>query len=138
MSGTRLTSSILNFLVRLPFIVIAVALIYLNIRLYSTQDYNDSKGYDEDVYAQLQHLKVELHEKNARLKMQQLFPEGFVFVNVFYGLAWSDLISEHRDKAIVDEALNEVDWIIDELHSENGTYIFQEELPVPYGVFYKG
>ncbi len=102
-------------------------MIYLNIRLYSTQDYNNSKGYDEDVYAQLQHLKVELYEKNAGLKMQQLFPEGLVFVNVFYGLSWSDLISEHTDKAIIDEALNEIDWVIEELHSENGTYIFQEE-----------
>lgn len=79
-----------------------------------------------------------MHNKNAGLRMQNYFPEGFVFQNALYGLTWCDLINQDTDSSIRNEAILEIDWAIDELLSENGTYIFQEELPLKYGVFYRG
>lgn len=128
----------LNYLLKAPFCIALAVIVYLNVSLYSTQSYNAAKGYDEDVYAQLQHLKYELHENDAGIKMQGYYPEGFVFLNALYGLTWCELLSENTDTTIRNEAIKEVDWALDELLSKNGTYIFNEDLPVPYGVFYKG
>ncbi|PCJ66472.1 MAG: hypothetical protein COA58_06760 [Bacteroidetes bacterium] len=107
-------------------------------RLYHTQEYNSEKHYDEDVYAQLQHLKHEMHENNAAVKMQRFFPEGFLFQNALYGLTWSELVSPKTHASIKQEALKEIDWALSEMSSTNGTQIFSENLPLNYGVFYRG
>jgi hypothetical protein len=128
----------LKHLLKIPIYLILLVVIYLNVRLYHTQSYDREKDYDEDVYAQLQHLKGEMHSNAAAYKMQRLFPEGFVFQNALYGLTWCDLIHKDTDTSIRREALAEIDWAIDELLSENGTAIFSENLPLKYGVFYRG
>lgn len=129
---------LLNYLIKIPFCIALTVIIYLNISLYSTQSYNKEKGYDEDVYAQLQYLKYELHENNAGMEMQHLFPEGFIFLNALYGLTWCELISDNTDSTIKKEALAEVDWAIEELNSENAKHLFKDELLLNYGVFYRG
>ena len=128
----------LKTLLKIPLYLILLAVIAININLYSTQEYNTSAGYDEDVYAQLQHLKGEMHSNAAAYKMQRLFPEGFIFQNVLYGLTWCDLIQDETDESIQQEALTEIDWAIEELLSENGTEIFNENLTPKYGIFYRG
>jgi hypothetical protein len=129
---------VLKYLLKIPLYLILLAVVAFNINLYSTQEYSNEKKYDEDVYAQLQHLKDEMHSNAAAYKMQRIFPEGFVFQNALYGLTWCDLIHKDPDTSICREALAEIDWAIDELLSENGTDIFNEDLPLKYGVFYRG
>lgn len=107
-------------------------------KLYHTQSYASQKGYDKDVYAQLQHLKYEMHTDAAANKMQRIFPEGFAFQNALYGLTWCDLITDKTEESIQQEALTEIDWAIEELLSENGTELFNENLTPKYGVFYRG
>lgn len=128
----------LKTLLKIPLYLILLAVIAININLYSTKEYNTSAGYDEDIYAQLQHLKGEMHSNAAAYKMQRLFPEGFIFQNVLYGLTWCDLIQDETDESIQQEALTEIDWAIEELLSENGTEIFNENLTPKYGILYRG
>jgi hypothetical protein len=125
-------------LLKLPTYFLLTLLLYFNVRLYHTQSFDSEKNYDKDAYAQLQHLKNELHNHHAAMQMQGEFPEGFVFMNSLYGLTWCDLIQKNTDSSIRNEALAEIDWALDELSSQNGTYIFQEDLPLKYGVFYRG
>ncbi len=129
---------LLNYLIKVPFYIALLVILYLNISLYSTQSYNEDRGYDEDVYAQLQHLKYELHENAAGEKMQQIFPEGFVFLNALYGLTWCELISDNTDKDIKDEAVQEIDWALEQLNSENAKQLFKHDLLLKNGVFYRG
>ena len=124
--------------IRIPILLMAVVLVYFNIRLFHTQSYNADLGYDEDVYAQLQHLKMELHQNNAAIKMQQFFPEGFIFINALYALTWCELVDSNTDSTIKKEAIEEVDWAISEILSEYAKSSFNEELPLKYGVFYRG
>ena len=128
----------LNYILKIPIYLILLVILYLNISLYGTQDYNKSKGYDEDVYAQLQHLKHEMHDNNAGVNMQSIFPEGFVFQNALYGLTWCDLVNDKTDPKIKEEAIKEIDWALDEIHSTTGKAIFDPNLPLRYGVFYRG
>ncbi len=111
---------------------------YFNLRLYHNPTLNTTLGYNKDVYAQLQHLKTELHDNNAGTKMQQIFPEGFVFINALYALTWCDLVETNTDSTITKEAITEVDWAISEMLSEYAKSSFNEELPLKYGVFYRG
>lgn len=58
-----------------------IGLIYLNISLYHQPnfDFVDGQIINKDVYHQLHFLKKVLNE-GAGEEMQQLFPEGFIFI----------------------------------------------------------
>jgi len=57
----------------------------------------------EDVKKQLSYLKTEIHDKQLAERMQQLFPEGYIFTNALYGLAWCEhAISEKIDSEITN------------------------------------
>ena len=128
----------MRFLFKVFLTLGLIILLYFKIKLYHTQSYNNELHYDLDVYAQLQHLKNEMHNKNAARRMQSYYPEGFVFQNALYGLTWCDLLNNQTDLGVRTEALEEIDWAIAELCSEDGILYFQKDLPIPYGIFYQG
>jgi hypothetical protein len=109
-------------------------LFFFNVGFYYSPDFEASASgeWNEDVYHQLIHLKQEMHTGAAR-DMQKLFPEGDLFMNALYGLAWTDL--QHKPG---DEASEEIDWALAEMGSEKGRRIFSKNLPLAYGVFYRG
>jgi hypothetical protein len=80
----------------------------------------------------------------AAAKMQNLFPEGHLFMNALYGLAWADLATNlngdvpNEEAPVRAEAAQEVAWALAEMDSPKGRRIFQEKLPLPYGAFYRG
>jgi len=123
------------------FLMILVAVgIYLNFVIYYQPSFKAIQGgsYNESVYQQLQFLKTEMHN-DADEEMQALFPEGFVFINALYALTWSNLIqSTASESSIHQEDIKEIKWTIDQIETPKAKKIFDEQLAVPYGVFYTG
>ncbi len=69
--------------------------------------------------------------------MQQLFPEGYFFMNLLYGLSWAEYgkLSKDNDE-IFARAVNESRWALDNLESEKGSAVLDRYLNPPYGAFY--
>ncbi|MFD4353972.1 hypothetical protein ACFWPX_15565 [Nocardia sp. NPDC058518] len=67
---------------------------------------------------------------------QELFPEGYVFSNVLYGLAWVQ--AAHTDSGLRDDALRESRWALARVESDEGRAVFSPRLQPAYGVFWAG
>ncbi|MFD3743928.1 hypothetical protein [Nocardia sp. NPDC058633] len=67
---------------------------------------------------------------------QELFPEGYVFSNVLYGLAWVQ--AAHTDAALRDHALRAARWALARVESDEGRAVFSPRLQPAYGVFWAG
>ncbi|WP_020568530.1 hypothetical protein [Neolewinella persica] len=138
-------SKILKTGCKLFLLTLAGLLLYFNASFYYSPNFEDASNgtYNEDVYHQLQHLKGKMHA-GAASDMQRLFPEGHLFMNALYGLAWADFAApisatvSEREQPLLTEAHHEIDWALAEMDSPNGRRIFQEKLPLPYGAFYRG
>jgi hypothetical protein len=86
------------------------------------------------VRLQLAFLRERL-EGGADVEAQALFPEGYLFLNVLYGLAWVEL---GRRGVEPDRAADEAAWALSRAESPAGRAPFQESAIPPYGVFYAG
>ncbi|MFK7923760.1 MAG: hypothetical protein AB8H47_17505 [Bacteroidia bacterium] len=87
---------------------------------------------------QLRYLKDKLHAGAAK-EMQGVYPEGFVFLNVLYGLSWIEVAESISAKnELFEEAHSEINWVLSELASEDGFRVFEPNLDPAFGVFYKG
>lgn len=69
-------------------------------------------------------------------EMQRLFPEGYFFSYVLYGLSWGNLARRHPE--LRGQALEEAQWALKALDSEAGRAPFSEHTDPPLGVFYHG
>jgi hypothetical protein len=71
--------------------------------------------------------------------MQGYYPEGFVFMNVLYGLSWCEMASaaDHQS-GLYKEAHDEIQFSYDQVNSEKGKAVFEKDRPIPYGAFYTG
>ncbi|WP_446225324.1 hypothetical protein ACTWPB_09635 [Nocardia sp. IBHARD005] len=95
-------------------------------------------GLDEQPGAttrQLAFVRDQLDE-GSDTAAQELFPEGYVFSNVLYGLAWVQ--AAHTDSALRDDALRESRWALARLESDEGRAVFSPRLQPAYGVFWAG
>ncbi len=88
-----------------------------------------------DVIAQLRFLRAELGSRLGE-EMQGMFPEGYFFSHVLYGLAWADIA--RGDTSYRDEALREARWALERLGSASARAVFDARLRPAYGVFYVG
>ncbi|MEV0612481.1 hypothetical protein AB0I81_04085 [Nonomuraea sp. NPDC050404] len=92
-------------------------------------------GEPPGVRRQLAFLRSAL-DAGAGGQAQALFPEGYFFLHVLYGLSWVEL--GHRDKAAGQDALREARWALSRLDSPQGREPFSPDLEPAYGVFYRG
>ncbi|MCI5055198.1 MAG: hypothetical protein MRY83_03765 [Flavobacteriales bacterium] len=121
---------------KLFLILFGIYLFYINVRVNTRNEFKD--GYNLNVYYQLRYLKKVLHQ-GAADDMQKLFPEGFVFLNAVYALTWANLVSRvDQENTIFKEALQEMDWSLDQILSEKGTSVFSSNLNPSYGAYFKG
>ena len=91
-----------------------------------------------DVIAQLQFLRGAL-DRGAGEEMQQLFPEGFFFTHVLYGLAWVDVgATAAPDDPLRAQAIAEAWQAADRLDSPASLAPFSPALDPPFGVFVVG
>jgi hypothetical protein len=119
--------------------IIPVLIIYLNVRLYYKPSFNSNETeINTDLLKQLHFLKSSLHD-GAADEMQQVYPEGFIFMQAVYGLSWADVAkaSNHNSK-LRNEAQKEIQWAYSEVQSGKGRDRFDQTLPLPYGTYYTG
>jgi hypothetical protein len=132
---------IFKFILKIFSFLVISFLLFFNYSLYYNPTFieNEEGIYNEDLYHQLQFLKEELHSKQAGKKMQDIFPEGFMFINSLYGLSWINFLEEVKPNSeLYNEGTKEIDWTIKEIYSEEAKSIFNTSLPLEYGAFYSG
>lgn len=132
---------IFKFILKTLSFFIIFFLLFFNYSLYYNPTFieNEKGIYNEDLYHQLQFLKEELHNKQAGKQMQNIFPEGFMFINSLYALSWINFLEEVKPNSeLYKEGTKEIDWTIKEIYSKEAKSIFNTSLPLEYGAFYSG
>ncbi|WP_433795970.1 hypothetical protein [Actinoplanes sp. CA-252034] len=86
------------------------------------------------VRLQLAFLRERL-EGGADSEAQELFPEGYLFLNALYGLTWVDLGKRGVEP---ERAADEAAWALSRMESPAGRAPFDASAIPPYGVFYAG
>ena len=128
---------LLQALLLLPLLLIG----YLNARLYYRPDFTPAAGctINNDVVAQLRFLRGPMHH-GAGQQMQGVYPEGFVYLNALYALAWAELLPHLPPQSpLYQEGLAETRWAVREIQSPSGYAQFADtDLPLPRGAFYQG
>lgn len=125
-------------------IFLSLPLIYLtfiNYKLYHSPSFKTENNitYNSEQYKHLHFLKQKIR-KGAAEEMQQIYPEGFVFMNAIYGLAWAEF-AEHinnKESTLQQEALVEIDYALQEILSPEGYAIFPREQRINRGAYFTG
>lgn len=131
---------LLKYLVSVFTILIILFLSYINIKIHFRPAIREMEGQpvNYDLLCQLRGLQDALNN-NADEKMQQLYPEGFVFFNALYGLSWCEFIRTLQPASeLYQEGHAEIQRAFNNIDSEQGKKIFDESLLLPYGSFYTG
>lgn len=113
-----------------------ISVLYLNIRL-SLYDYK-SGHMTQDIIHQLNFLEHELKHHQLGERMQALFPEGLIFINALYGLAWSEIAFHDTNKKLKKKALKEALYAYQQINSPDARQLFDPELKPTNGIFYLG
>jgi len=129
----RRTAAALAVLVALAATLLAAV---PTVRLYtpSPLDRTDAEIV-ADALPRLRFLRAAM-DRGAGERMQLLFPEGYYFTSVLYGIAWVDVGA--RDASRRGEALREARWALARLDSARGTEPFAPASGLPHGVFHAG
>jgi hypothetical protein len=88
-----------------------------------------------DLLKELHGLRKALNN-NADKEMQKIYPEGYVFFNALYGLAWCNFI--RSNPSFFNEGHAELQKAWNNINSDLGRSTFDEHLPLSYGAFYTG
>jgi hypothetical protein len=114
-------------------------LIVFNIKFISGVNLKNQPKTKSIIIKQLNYLEYELKNDNLGVRMQSVFPEGFVFINALYGLTWCELaINYNLDTDLNEKAFEEAKFAYNQIDSEYGKAIFDNEMQLEYGAFYTG
>ena len=95
----------------------------MNIRLYSGPHLENKPETLATSIKQLNYLGNEIHNNELGYRMQEIFPEGFVFTNVLYGLSCAEIAAktnfENEDQTY---QLGEARFAFEEINSESVSY----------------
>lgn len=114
-------------------ILFACYLLYINTKLFYKPAYTP---LNNDVVKQYHYLKSKM-DAGAAIDMQQLFPEGYMFMNALYGITAAEIAIAAEGK-LKQEAYMEGYKSYVNMDSEAGRSIFPDKLPLPYGAYYRG
>jgi hypothetical protein len=130
---------ILKFTLALPLVVGMTMMIMINIGLSHRQRVRivETDTIDLETLNELKGLKRALHN-NADAQMQNLYPEGYVFMNAIYALAWSSFLQDQAQRSFVEEGVSEIQKACHKIDSPEGRAVFSPDLPLAYGAFYQG
>ena len=131
---------IVKYFLKTIVILLIIVVGYFNIKLYDTADFVGPKDstYNQNVQNQLNFLK-KVRDKGEATKMQEFFPEGFMFFQSLYGLTWCELIENQSPTSDLFQAgMKEIEGTLQAVFSEEGKRPFLKELPIEYGTFYRG
>ena len=116
----------------------SLILIWINGALYS-EDFSHAE-IEKDIILQQNFIENELKNNNAGEKMQEIFPEGFVFIHALYGLTWCDLVKA-SPKAMASKkskALKEALFAYDKINTLEAMSTFDSDMTPYNGIFYIG
>jgi hypothetical protein len=133
-------NKILKIVFSFPAIVALLFILFLNFKIYYTPETTvvASDTIRVDLLKELRGLKGALRE-NADVKMQRLYPEGYIFMNALYGLAWCNFMTDLSDDSdYFKEGRAELQKTWNKIDSDRGRSTFNKELPLSYGAFYSG
>jgi hypothetical protein len=116
-------------------VLVVLVNVKLNYRPALTVDKEDTLNLEP--LKELRGLKYALNN-NADLKTQRIYPEGYVFLNAIYALAWCNFLRDHKNGSFFLEGRDEVRKAWQKINSPPAKARFNEELPFRYGSFYNG
>lgn len=120
---------------RLVAVVVSVCALAAAVRLVAPATAGTT-GEPAGVQRQLAFLRSAL-DGGAGDEAQRLFPEGYFFLHVLYGLSWVEL-GMRLPAGERSEPLRQARWALGRLESPSGRAPFSPDLTPSYGVFYRG
>ncbi len=121
----------------LLFIMIIIALVNVNVHYQPEVIMRGDDTIQFELLNQLRGLQRALNE-NADVEMQEIYPEGYVFLNAIYALAWTSFLRHEEHQAYFAEGHAEIQKVWTKIDSGSGKSPFSKDLPMPYGAFYNG
>lgn len=124
-----------HFFKRLTAILLGIFLSLIalvNIKLART-----SEQAETEMLKELRGLSNSLMD-GADEEMQSIYPEGYVFMNALYALAWSNILQQSDNDLLRLEGVQEIQIAWTKIHSPRGRQQFDQGLPLSYGAFYTG
>lgn len=130
---------IIRVLIAILLVLLMVVIVVINVNLYYEPEIA-VRGNDTIQIELLQELRGlgNALDQNADLKMQSIYPEGYVFLNAVYALAWSEFLRNEQHKEYLKEGQAEMQKAWNKIDSQAGRAPFSENLTLPYGSFYNG
>lgn len=116
-------------------IIVAAIILFFNFRVYTTIK---APAESKSITKQFNYFEERI-KNGAAINMQYVFPEGYYFTNLLYGLAWVEYANHTTgNDSIRNKAFKESTWALDNLESENGIAPFKRNLDLRpmYGAFY--
>lgn len=115
-------------------------LLWINFSLYFSQTSpSNNISPKHECVQRLNFLEEELKQEELGLRMQEVFPEGLVFVNVLYGLSWCEVARKcDKESVLYSRALAEARFAFSEIDKDDSKYTFPSYLEPEYGIFYQG
>lgn len=113
-----------------------ILIVWLNIKLYT--DNLNREERKKDIILQLNYLNRELKTNHLGERMQSIFPEGFVFTNVLYGLSWCEVGLVDTSLYTRKNSLNEALFAYEQISSTKAKSLFDPTLNPENGIFYLG
>jgi hypothetical protein len=133
----KFLSNLIRKLLQFSLLIPVLWILNFNCTLYYSPNCN--QNINTDVLNQLNHLEKSIKKDEVDFKMQGLFPEGYFFINVLYGLAWADLLkSVDKQNPTFKRGVDAIKYSISKLDSDSGRAIFNAKSPLPFGAFYNG
>lgn len=114
----------------------SIFLIWINCQLHTENfDKNERKN---DIICQLNFIEKELKENNLGERMQRIYPEGYIFSNVLYGLAWSEIGIIDTNYLIKQRAIKEALFAYNQINLPSSISHFDSTLVPKNGIFFLG
>jgi hypothetical protein len=121
-------------------IITLIVLVFFTLRLYPSPEKTviDGDTVRTDLLGELRFIHDAI-DQGADGDMQNIYPEGYVFIHALYALSWADFARTLKPSSgLYQEAHAEMQNAYDHINATEGRGIFDESLPLPYGAFYTG
>ena len=128
----------LQFIKTVLLYTTTILIIWINLELH--QSHSRFPERTDEIVAQLNFLEDELKHQKLGVRMQSIFPEGYVFINALYGLTWCELNNSLKDEEhpYREKSILEAKYAYDQIDSDLGRIVFNPDLLPAYGAFYNG
>lgn len=132
-----MSRKIISIFISIPLLLAVVVVGVINVRLYDHRAGIRQGTKNTEIVRELAALAEAIHGDDAT-EMQNVYPEGYVFMNALYGLSWCNVLLNSRDTSVWRQGYQEVALSLRNIDSAEGRGNFESDLPIKYGAFYAG